>query len=235
MKKFITLVVSLVLILSLSSCAAPPETSSSAPVTESHSVVQTTPAPVTTTPPVTTTAPITTKPEPIVYDESGSGDTVLQNITIKSAYNVLTFTHSGSSNFIVKGHREDGSYELLVNTIGPYQGTVLLDDAAAFMLEIKADGNWTVHDETIHGDTATSFSGSGDFVTTVTQPGTKIFEFTHDGSSNFIVRQHSDVGTELLVNEIGAYSGQVVSRISASEPCLFEIIADGNWTIKPVS
>lgn len=238
MKKIVILILSLILIVSLTGCAASsPPSSAAQPDTGQSSVAQTTTQPVTTTqPPVTTTtAPITTKPEPIVFDQSGAGDTVIQDISIHSNYNVITLTHSGSHNFIVKGHREDGSYELLVNTIGPYQGTVLLKNAESFMLEIKADGNWSVHDETVVGDpNATSFSGTGDFVTSVMVPGTKIFQFTHDGSHNFIVKQHSDTRTDLLVNEIGPYDGEVVSRISGSDACLFEVIADGNWSIVPV-
>ena len=235
MKKIICFV--LVLTVLLTACAAPasPPDSSSATDTPASTTptatTTTTPPPQTTTTPVTTTAP----PEPITFDQTGSGDSVIRDVFIDSYYNVITLSHDGDSNFIVRGHCDDGSSELLVNEIGPYNGTVLLGTVSPYMLEIKADGNWSVHVETIVGDhTSTSFSGTGDFVTTVIMPKTKIFKITHDGESNIIVRQHSDEGTELLVNEIGPYSGEVVSRISVDQASLFEVIADGNWTITPI-
>lgn len=53
---------------------------------------------------------------------------------------VTTFSHSGSSNFVVRSWGDRRS--LMVNEIGAYTGTVRLPDAVA--LEINADGNWTL-------------------------------------------------------------------------------------------
>lgn len=69
---------------------------------------------------------------------SGTGDTVL---FVTGGGGRLAVTHSGESNFVVLSH--GSSRDLLVNEIGTYDGTVLLD-GAALVLEIQADGDWTL-------------------------------------------------------------------------------------------
>lgn len=66
---------------------------------------------------------------------SGAGDEVL----LLESEGRLQASHDGESNFAVRawGERRD----LLINDIGPYEGTVRLPSALA--LEITADGNWT--------------------------------------------------------------------------------------------
>lgn len=54
--------------------------------------------------------------------------------------------------------------------------------------------------------------------------------FTHNGSRNFAVKAIPDEGSEdLLVNEIGAYTGQVLLPTAAK--IMFDIDADGAWTL----
>jgi hypothetical protein len=73
---------------------------------------------------------------------SGNGDNVVRVIPTGSARPV-TFTHNGSSNFIVWSYSATNRLDLEVNTIGSYSGTVLLDAWSEF-LEIQADGAWTI-------------------------------------------------------------------------------------------
>jgi len=54
--------------------------------------------------------------------------------------------------------------------------------------------------------------------------------FTHDGSSNFIVKVFQGGSEELLINEIGPYQGQ--RPIVGEEPVVFDIDADGAWTMR---
>lgn len=75
-----------------------------------------------------------------IYDGSlfeGSGSQVLLVSTDSSR---LTATHNGQSNFAILGWGD--RRDLLVNEIGPYDGTVRLGNPLA--LEIKADGQWTL-------------------------------------------------------------------------------------------
>lgn len=75
-----------------------------------------------------------------IYDGSlfeGSGSQVL---LVSTDSNRLTATHNGQSNFIILGWGD--RRDLLVNEIGPYEGTVRLGNPLA--LEIKADGQWTL-------------------------------------------------------------------------------------------
>ncbi|MEX1126458.1 MAG: hypothetical protein WEE53_12415, partial [Acidimicrobiia bacterium] len=73
---------------------------------------------------------------------TGSGDDILR---YQGSASTLTSTHDGTSNFIIWGYESDGSITgLIVNEIGPYSGTDLIDSGTA-ILEIAADGNWTLH------------------------------------------------------------------------------------------
>ena len=83
-------------------------------------------------------------------------------------------------------------------------------------------------------------SGTGDGVVTCTMnPGRKVFTMTHDGTSNFAIWLYDDAdGAELLVNNIGRYSGSTTVKFGsgildlAPGPCTLEISADGNWSIE---
>lgn len=75
-----------------------------------------------------------------IYDGSlfeGSGSQVL---LVSTDSNRLTATHNGQSNFAILGWGD--RRDLLVNEIGPYEGTVRLGNPLA--LEIRADGQWTL-------------------------------------------------------------------------------------------
>ena len=52
-----------------------------------------------------------------------------------------TIRHGGSSNFVVSAW--GSSWDLLVNEIGNYSGTVRVP-AGTVIFEVQADGNWTI-------------------------------------------------------------------------------------------
>jgi hypothetical protein len=55
--------------------------------------------------------------------------------------------------------------------------------------------------------------------------------FTHSGWSNFIVQVHQgSARPDLLINVIGNYNG--ARPLTGSEPIIFDIDADGAWTIR---
>ena len=161
----------------------------------------------------------------------GTGDYVAQGLKVKN-YGVLHITHSGSENFIVKLYKNKEYENLLVNTIGNYTGDVLVDGSGEYELEIKADGNWNITSDGLTIDDKTSFSGKGDSVTGITSTGTGNWKITNNGSGNFIVKEYgvSSGYMDLLVNEIGSYSGVV--KTTSSDDIFFAVKSDGDWTIE---
>ena len=69
---------------------------------------------------------------------AGTGDEVL---VLATRVGRLDITHDGESNFAVLSY--GNGRELLINKIGIYNGTVQVS-GGALVLEIAADGNWTI-------------------------------------------------------------------------------------------
>ena len=77
-------------------------------------------------------------------------------------------------------------------------------------------------------------SGSGDSVIQLpTEADAALVTATHEGSSNFVLQtlDGSNQMSDLLVNEIGAYTGTVSYGLTGSESGMLQITADGAWTI----
>lgn len=189
-------------------------------------------------------APVEPEPEPepevvepapdIVY--SGSGDTILQ-IELPGgpdSIGIATMSHSGSSNFAVWSLDANlNQSDLLVNEIGSYAGTVPFNLSSSEQItafEISADGPWTVTlrdvltvREVPQGATT---EGRGDDVLIYFGDAT-VADIAHTGDSNFAVWSYGS-GSDLLVNEIGSYTGQV--RWPAGS-ALIQVSANGAWTI----
>jgi len=162
--------------------------------------------------------------------KSGRGDGIVK-VPVDAVGAIVTATHSGSSNFAIEaldaGNKTTG---LLVNEIGNYRGvTMFTADEAPVKLKVTADGSWTVKIAPVSSaKTATSSnSGSGDAVL-LYEGIAADWKFTHSGSSNFAVKYLSTEGNDLLVNEIGKYSGIVPA---AAGPAVVVINADGKWTM----
>src|SRR5512135_309927 len=95
-----------------------------------------------------------------------------------------------------------------------------IQNAGTYILDIQADGKWTVTIQQPRPTTApstTSFSGKGQTATQLfsLQSGLKIIKMTHDGTSNFIVHILDSNGNEVdyLVNEIGKFDGSKAEGI----------------------
>ncbi len=191
-----------------------------------------------------TTEP-TPSPEPTpafaTIELSGTGDAVPQFEIPEDAAAIATATHTGSANFVVTTISEAGDQnDLLVNTIGNYTGTVLFDEqdgqhSVAF--EVTADGAWTISIQPVTEarawDGRAELTGTGDDVVQIDPAvsGLATANVSHDGAANFVVIAYGGgLGQELLVNEIGAYEGEVLIGDGAF---LLEVTADGNWTVTP--
>lgn len=164
-------------------------------------------------------------------DYAGFGDDVLTIAKHAAGPAILVINHTGGSNFAVKSLDSSlESTDLLVNEIGPYGGTVILDGNSrgeTKALEITAGGAWTVTLKPLTGvksyDGSTPITGHGDDVFYY-KGSTKAATFSHSGSSNIAVKNFG-ARSSLLVNEIGAYTGTVVWA-----PGLYQINADGDWS-----
>lgn len=188
-----------------------------------------TPTPAPTPPP---TAPPTPVPPPPPVELSGFGQTATDPVTPPCPICRATLTHSGSSNFIVhtfRGAEED----FLVNEIGAYQGSRPIFGEEPIVFDIDADGAWSIRIEQVGTGGQPPFAGRGDAVSDLfSPPSTGPWEFVHDGQSNFIVWFHCAGGSDGIQNEIGPVSGSGVVAFD-SGPCLWEVEADGNWSLTP--
>jgi len=83
--------------------------------------------------------------------------------------------------------------------------------------------------------TTRNFSGTGMQVTPLfhLSAGRAIFHMTHSGSSNFIIWLKDEDANlvDLLVNEIGSFSGSTSTHIEYSGSYMLDIDADGAWTV----
>lgn len=168
------------------------------------------------------------------FSINGTGDSLADGLVVKSGCGRIHFTHKGDSNFIVQAYGESGTPLLLINTIGNYDGTVLLPEAGTYDLEIQADGAWTAEASGLSTTQSTSFSGSGDLVTDIFSVSNNKWTISNkNASSNFVVYEYSTLfGFDLLVNEIGNYEGSVRSSISDGN-AYFVVMSDGDWSIQP--
>jgi hypothetical protein len=153
---------------------------------------------------------------------------------------IVNFTYKGSSNFAVWSIEADGSRsELLVNTIGRYNGTTMFgvtDHPVAFKIEGR--GAWTATIKPIlsapRWDPATPLTGRGDKVYLVVPPSSGIVTVSarYRGDDNFAVWAYNpSTVRELLVNEIGNYQGE---ELLPDGTVILHVDADtGSWSFTP--
>lgn len=181
-----------------------------------------------------------TEIEPIQL--SGTGQQATKKFSLESGLAILRMTHSGQSNFAITLLDSNGEIvELLVNEIGSFNGAkaVGIRTKGEYLLDISADGKWSVRIEQPRPSTAPSipksFAGKGQQVSELFSIGKGLttFKMIHDGSSNFAILLLDNKGQtiELLVNEIGAFNGSKAVGIKKGGIYLLDISADGNWTI----
>ena len=167
----------------------------------------------------------------------GEGDEVLR-ISATTTPGLVLLTHDGESNFIVSTITSKGKMDdLLVNEIGPYQGTVLYNASGGeriSALEIKADGAWTAVFKPISKARcwcAATIQGSGDQVLKLSPTrGLRTVKAANNGDSNFVVWSYDRVGGygDLLFNEIGRYRGKALLPTGTR---LVSVTSNGSWTL----
>lgn len=175
------------------------------------------------------------------YRYSGSGDEVLK-ITKPSGASqpaIITATHKGDGHFAIWSLDKNlENNDLLVNTIGDYTGTTLLDPAqfgeavSSTHLDISANGPWTIAIQAVGAARAMSSNkttGAGDDVLRWTGKAVTA-RITHNGSGYFGVwaREANGDYHDLLVSDVGEYNGTVVVPGGTR---LVTIEGDGVWSI----
>jgi hypothetical protein len=175
---------------------------------------------------------------------SGSGQTATQGFTLEKGISIFEITHTGGdSNFSVVLMNGNGEWvDLLVNEIGEYSGkkAVGINKKGTYLLDIEADGNWTVNITQPRPSSGVkkplTFTGTGDDVPQFMyfkKKGLTRFNMSHTGESNFAIWLFDENGNhvDLLVNEIGNYSGSTAVRIPKKGVYLLDITADGSWSV----
>ncbi len=168
--------------------------------------------------------------EPVYIDGHGS-----QVIELPGEHGIVTATGNGSGNFVVNvlDENNESTGDLLVNTIGAYEGTTFYGRGwgTPAWLEVVADGPWSIAIEPVSyaAEIALPGEGVGDAVY-LYGGGSGAWTFTHEGQSNFVVYEYGSGIMPLRINEIGQYTGQVPIR---KGPAVIVVIADGWWSVTP--
>ncbi|MEN8585176.1 TM2 domain-containing protein [Burkholderia sp. RS01] len=158
---------------------------------------------------------------------AGTGDDI-KTVDLKGLPAVVTLTCSACKGNTVL--ETNGAEMLLVNTVGGYTGSHLVDTSTGSPtteFSISADAAWTLKIEDVDtiATSAGKASGHGDKVLYWDAPGTKA-AITNKGAGNFLVEGFGSEIPELAVNKIGAYSGTVQLT-----PGFVQVKSEGDWTI----
>jgi hypothetical protein len=222
--------------------AAPSATATAEPVPSTAGLAATpTPEPTVapTDPPAATPTPKpTATPVPTILKTAGRGDKVVK-FAAQDGPTYARITAKGSGNFAVISYEGSSYGDLLVNEIGSYAGSVYIEPAIN-RLKISASGSWTVEIHPIEaagewGGT-TALAGKGDRVVILSNAASGITTIKNKSASNFAIVAYSMDGDylDLLVNEIGSYSGEVL--LPDSDPMVLAIHdVGGSWSMSPVS
>lgn len=196
-------------------------------------------APTSTPKPTETPIPTPTNtPPPTPLTFNGQGD----NVVDFNKWNGLAFLHIknvGNGNFAVWNYDKDGNkIDLLVNTIGNYEGYLpldFLDNEHTTRLEINSDGQWIVEIypldiQYLHVlDLPGKYTGNGDDVLVIRKnPDIAVFDCQIQG--NFAVWAYgSTSGRDLVVNKIAPYNGKVILN---NDTVILVVKAPGAWSVE---
>ncbi|QCW02091.1 cell surface glycoprotein [Natrinema pallidum] len=171
----------------------------------------------------------------------GSGRENLTDLSLDDGLTTVAFEHDGTADFVVMlGGDEEA---VLVNETGMVEGaTAIATSAGDYVLDITADGDWTLHvgqprapDAEIHTPPVEA-SGTGPAVVgPVGIEDTATVSGGHDGERNFIVMAYTEDDSgqfagEEVFNEIGA----VESDATVDHPgtVWIDVQADGDWSLE---
>ncbi|TBN56420.1 hypothetical protein EYE40_02840 [Glaciihabitans arcticus] len=169
----------------------------------------------------------------VVYTGTGDAIVDLELPGGTDSIAVATLSYVGESGFFVAGADESGA---LVRTVahsrGDYAGTVLVNaefEDPINRFSVQGSGDWTItlRDlDTLPTIGPEGASGTSDTVFWYEGPAGTV-ALDHAGDSNFVIWSFGD-NTDLVVNEVGDYSGTADWPAGRS---LIELGADGTWSV----
>jgi hypothetical protein len=182
--------------------------------------------------------PSTTLPKKRTY--TGSGDDVIKfKEAITDPVLVTTKWTGADDNNTIYAYDADGNEgDLLVNTIGAYNGTAITNisvDSSLKALKIEGSGNWKITLKPITDarawDGEGTLKGSSDDVVNVVDVFNTLDEmrFKSTGADGNISVYGLGESQDLIVNEIGNFSGDYLVPPGTT---LLQIESDGRWEIK---
>jgi hypothetical protein len=175
------------------------------------------------------TTPPGTKPVVRTYKGNGSKVVKITKPGQGTGPVLVTATYRGGKSFSVFAldsslHRSD----ILVNVVGKYQGTNLLDSQGTQTraLKVQAHGPWTIKIKpaSVARRVGAHAKGTGDDVLLYTGS-SGVATFDYRGTLNFVVT-YGDAGNTGLVDEVGHFRGQVPIK---KGPVLVVVSANGKW------
>jgi hypothetical protein len=155
---------------------------------------------------------------------------------------LVALMHKGKSNFSVESLDAKGKLiDVLVNSIGKYKGTVafnladglLSDHTKVAAMKIDADGPWAMKLQPPTAAPAWSgpvAKGVGNLVLRLPakSSGLTTVNAAHSGTSNFVVETFTDDSSDIVINEIGKYKGEVQLP---DDTVYVSVEADGAWQL----
>lgn len=216
--------------------ASPPESPSAESVEPSASPSSVEP----TTPSPSAPATVPTQPpaQPVLKKTAGRGDKILK-FPVQDAPTVARIVAKGNDNFSVISYAGTEYGDLLVNEIGSYAGWVYVA-AGVDRFKISSRGTWTVEVNPISTARpwtgADAINGKGDAVLMLSGGASGITTIKNKSSNNFAVQAFTPEGDylDLLVNEIGSYSGEVM--LPEADPMVLVVKAvGGTWSMSAIT
>jgi hypothetical protein len=194
------------------------------------------PTPVPTAEPTPEPTPVPT-PVPSILKTSGKGDKIVK-MAAQDGPTWAKITNKGGDNFAVVSYTGGTYGDLLVNEIGSYAGQVYIATGID-RLKVTSSGTWTIEVRPIttakHWNGEAPLAGKGDAVINLVGWPSGITTITNKSKSNFAVIAYSEDGgyLDLLVNDIGNYSGEVL--LPDADPIVLAIHAvGGTWSFSTV-
>ena len=173
---------------------------------------------------------------------SGKGDQASSKFQLQSGLSTWKITHDGTSNVQISLLNSEGKYiDMPLNEIGRYSGKqiVRIGKPGEYLLNVKADGKWTVTIDQPRPSTAPAkpltASGKGTNITPfVTLPkGLCVFKMNHRGDGVFRVKLFNAEGRliDQIVGVIGAYEGSKAFTIDEEGIYIIGVSANGDWSV----
>ena len=176
---------------------------------------------------------------------SGEGDQATAPFQLQAGLAIFRSVHTGGdSNFFADLVDTNGAdVALVANGIGDYTAAfaVKIDRAGTYLLNVVADGSWTIKVEYPRASYTTpsakqTFSGNGDNVTVLfpLKRGLARFTSRYEGpNDNFIVDLVAADGDDiaLVANEIGTSTSSKVTNIPVNGVYMLAVRSTGDWTI----